>query len=146
MSLPVVLTGRKVPSGPPWIIRVGTLSLSVDEILRCSGRNGDREARHASGRDALADVQAIALIADASRKAMGGEYRPVTEGAALVLSIVCRHRLIDWINDRWLRSVLQPSPLHLIKNGKLLRVSMRQEMIAPDELFSELRKQGLPGS
>lgn len=77
---------------------------------------------------------------------MGGEYRPVTEGAALVLSIVCRHRLIDWINDRWLRSVLRPSPLHLIKNGKLLRVSMRQEMIAPDELFSELRKQGPPGS
>jgi YetF C-terminal domain len=36
----------------------------------------------------------------------------------------------------------RPPPLPLIKDGKILRANMRQEMITPDELFSELQKQG----
>jgi uncharacterized membrane protein YcaP (DUF421 family) len=92
----------------------------------------------------MADVLVIVLIADASQNAMGSEYRSVTEGAALVLTIVCWDLLIDWIGDRvrWLRPVLRPPPLLLIKDGNILRENMRQERITPDELLSELRKQG----
>ena len=93
---------------------------------------------------AMADVLVIVLIADASQNAMGSEYKSVTEGAVLVLTIVCWDIVIDWVGDRipWLRPVLRPPPLPLIKDGKILRANMRQEMVTPDELHSELRKQG----
>lgn len=94
---------------------------------------------------AMADVLVIVLIADASQNAMGSEYRSVTEGMTLVLTIVGWDVLIDWLSDRVpvLRPFLRPSPLLLIKDGKTLRSNMRHEMITPDELTSELRKQGI---
>jgi uncharacterized membrane protein YcaP (DUF421 family) len=93
---------------------------------------------------AMADVLVVVLIADASQNAMGSEYKSVTEGAILVLTIVCWDIFVDWLSDRvrWLRALLRPPPLPLIKNGSILRANMRQEMVTPDELFSELRKQG----
>jgi len=92
----------------------------------------------------MADVLVIVLVADASQNAMGSDYKSVTEGAVLVGTIVGWDLLIDWMGDRvrWLRPLLRPPPLPLIKNGNILRANMRQEMITPDELFSELRKQG----
>ncbi len=96
---------------------------------------------------AIADVLVIVLIADASQNAMGSEYKSVTEGAALVLTIVCWDRIIDWLGDRvrWLRPLVRTPPLPLIKNGSILRANMKDENITPDELFSELRKQGFTG-
>jgi uncharacterized membrane protein YcaP (DUF421 family) len=38
---------------------------------------------------------------------------------------------------------MQPPPLPLIKNGKLLPRNMRQEFITLDELKSQLRKEGV---
>jgi uncharacterized membrane protein YcaP (DUF421 family) len=98
-----------------------------------------------SGGLGMADVLVIVLIADATQNAMGSEYRSVTEGALLVLTIVFWDRTIDWLGHRFPRPrrFTRPPPLLLIKDGQLLRQNMRAEMITTEELLSELRQQGL---
>jgi uncharacterized membrane protein YcaP (DUF421 family) len=85
------------------------------------------------------------LIADAAQNAMGSEYRSVTEGVLLVLTIVGWDYALDWAEYRFprLRSLTRPSPLLLVRNGRLLRRNMRTEMITEEELLAELRKDGI---
>jgi uncharacterized membrane protein YcaP (DUF421 family) len=98
-----------------------------------------------SGGLGMADVLVVVLIADAVQNAMGSEYRSVTEGALLVLTIVFWDRALDWLGDRFprLRRFTRPPPLLLIEDGRLLHHNMRHEMITIEELLSELRQQGV---
>ena len=41
------------------------------------------------------------------------------------------------------RKIVEPSPLPVIRNGRLLRRNMRQECLTEDELVSQLRQQGV---
>jgi len=50
-----------------------------------------------SGGLGMPDVLVVVLIADAVQNAMGSEYRSVTEGALLVLTIVFWDRVLDWL-------------------------------------------------
>jgi uncharacterized membrane protein YcaP (DUF421 family) len=52
---------------------------------------------------------------------------------------------IDWLNYRVpaLRSLLEPSPLPLIKNGRILRQNLRHEYVTIEELKSKLRQHGI---
>ena len=98
-----------------------------------------------TGAVGIADLLVVVLIADAAQNAMGSEYRSVTEGVLLVLTIVGWDYALDWAEYRfpWLRELTRPGPLLLIKNGRLLRRNMRREMITEDELLAELRKDGV---
>jgi uncharacterized membrane protein YcaP (DUF421 family) len=91
------------------------------------------------------DILLIVLLADAAQNAMANEYRSVTEGIALVCTIIFWNFAIDWLEfhvpalGKW----LQPSPLLLIKDGQVLRKHLRQELITMDELMSHLREEGV---
>lgn len=98
-----------------------------------------------TGAIGISDLLVVVLIADAAQNAMGSEYRSVTEGVLLVLTIVGWDFALDWAEYRfqWLRSLTHPAPLLLVRNGRLLRRNMRKEMITEDELLAELRKDGV---
>jgi uncharacterized membrane protein YcaP (DUF421 family) len=102
-------------------------------------------ARRQFGQLGIADLLVIVLIADATQNAMAHEYRSVTEGLALVLTIVFWDYVLDWSAYRvpFLRGLTQPPALPLIRNGRLLRANMRSEMITRDELMSHLREHGV---
>jgi uncharacterized membrane protein YcaP (DUF421 family) len=102
-------------------------------------------ARRQFGQLGIADLLVIVLIADASQGAMAKEYRSVTEGVALVLTIVFWDYALDWLGYHVpaLAGLTQPPPLPLIRNGRLLRANMRSEMITRDELISHLRQHGI---
>ena len=91
------------------------------------------------------DILLIVLLADAAQNGMANEYRSVTEGIALVCTIIFWNFAIDWLEfhvpalGKW----LQPSPLLLIKDGQVLRKHLRQELITMDELMSHLREEGV---
>jgi uncharacterized membrane protein YcaP (DUF421 family) len=91
------------------------------------------------------DILLIVLLADAAQNAMANEYRSVTEGIALVCTIIFWNFAIDWLEfhvpalGKW----LQPSQLLLIKDGQVLRKHLRQELITMDELMSHLREEGV---
>ncbi len=128
-----------VPSGSILEIIVrGTLTyLALFFFLRIFRRN--------SGRIGIADVLVVVVIADAAQNAMAGEYKSITEGVALVATIVFWDFALDWLeyNVPALERLLRPKALLLIKDGKLLRKNMRQEMITIEELKSLLREEGV---
>lgn len=104
-----------------------------------------RVLRRGAGAIGISDLLVVVLIADAAQNAMGSQYRSVTEGVALVLTIVAWDYLFDWLGFRFpsLRPLLRPQALLLIKNGKLQKRNMRREMISEEELLGELREQGV---
>jgi len=103
-----------------------------------------RVLRRGAGALGISDLLVVVLIADAAQNAMGSQYRSVTEGVVLVLTIVGWDYLIDWLGFRIpaLRNVIRPAALTLIKDGKIQKRNLRKEMITEEELLGELREQG----
>jgi uncharacterized membrane protein YcaP (DUF421 family) len=93
----------------------------------------------------MTDLLLITLLADAAQNGMAGEYKSITNGIVLVGTIIFWNYLFDWLSFRseWFSHLIEPSPLPLIRNGRMLRRNMRQELITPDELMMQLREQGV---
>jgi hypothetical protein len=131
-----------VPSlGLAEVVARGTLMyLALFVILRFIGR---RQAGHFEP----ADLLVIVLIADAAQNGLGKEYQSVTEGVALVLTIVAWEYLLDWIAWRFpsTRRILKPPALTLVKDGHVIRSALRKEMLSEEELEGQLREQGVGG-
>lgn len=93
----------------------------------------------------IADVLLLVLIADASQNAMAGGYESVAEGFLLVATIAGWNYALDWAGYHFtfIRRFIEPAPLLLIRDGRMLRRNMRQELVSPEELLAKLREQGL---
>jgi uncharacterized membrane protein YcaP (DUF421 family) len=93
----------------------------------------------------MTDLLLITLLADASQNAMAGEYKSLPDGIVLVGTIIFWNYLFDWLSfkSEWFGRLIEPPPLPLIKNGRMLRRNMRRELITEDELMMQLREQGL---
>lgn len=93
----------------------------------------------------MTDLLLITLLADASQNAMAGEYKSIPDGIVLVITIMFWNYALDWLSFRsdWFSRLIEPPPLLLIRNGKMLRRNMRMELIKEDELMMELREKGL---
>jgi uncharacterized membrane protein YcaP (DUF421 family) len=93
----------------------------------------------------MTDLLLITLLADASQNAMAGQYKSITDGIVLVGTIIFWNYAFDWLSykSEWFGRLIEPPPLPLIKNGRMLRRNMRLELIREDELLMELREQGL---
>jgi uncharacterized membrane protein YcaP (DUF421 family) len=100
-----------------------------------------------SGGLSTPDVLLLVLLADAAQNGMANEYRSVTEGIALVGTIVFWNFALDWLEYHFppMQRLLRPAPLLLIEDGKILRSNMRQELVTMDELLSRLREEGIEG-
>jgi uncharacterized membrane protein YcaP (DUF421 family) len=120
------------------VLRGTIMYLILFSVLRFMGR---RQAGHFGP----ADLLVIVLIADAAQNALGAEYRSVTEGALLVLTVVAWDYTIDWTAWRFpaMRPILRSPSLKLVENGRVLRPNLRAEMLTVDELMSQLREQGI---
>jgi len=76
---------------------------------------------------------------------MSGEYRSVTEAFILVGTIIAWNMLVDWLTYAvpWLQKVLEPPPLLLIENGRVLWRHLRHEFISEADLKTKLREHGV---
>jgi uncharacterized membrane protein YcaP (DUF421 family) len=104
-----------------------------------------RLLRRGAGAIGISDLLVIVLIADAAQNAMASEYKSITEGLILVTTIVVWDYLLDWVGYKFspVRRLLRPSPLLLIKDGRIQRRNLRREMITEEELIEQLREQGV---
>ena len=104
-----------------------------------------RLIRRETGGLGIADVLVIVLIADASQNAMASEYKSVTEGGVLILTIIFWNVMLDWLGSRYprMQRLVRPAALLLIQEGKMIRKNMRKEFITDEELMSQLRKRGV---
>jgi len=93
----------------------------------------------------IADILVIVVIADAAQNAFAKEYKSVTEGITLVLTIVFWDIALDWLGYRYrfFAWLVKPGPLPLVRDGKIIHHNMRREMISADELRSQARQQGI---
>ncbi len=101
--------------------------------------------RRRVGSIGMADILILVIIADAAQNGMSGDYKSVTDGFILVGTILAWNKLVDWLNYSVpaLRGVLEPPPLLLIEDGRVLRRHLRAELVSEDELSSKLREHGL---
>src|SRR5262245_30297350 len=104
-----------------------------------------RLLRREAGAIGISDLLLVVLIADAAQNAMSSDYKSITDGLILVSSIAFWNYFLDWLGYRFpsVRRLLRPSPLLLIKDGRMQKRNMRQEMITADELMGNLREQGI---
>ena len=120
------------------VVRGSLMYLGLFMILRFM-------ARRQAGHFGPADLLVIVLIADAAQNGLGKDYGSVTEGLALVLTIVAWEYLLDWLAWRFpvTRPYLNPPSLTLIRDGRVIPQNLRKEMITEDELKSQLREQSV---
>jgi uncharacterized membrane protein YcaP (DUF421 family) len=93
----------------------------------------------------MADILILVIVADAAQNGMSGDYKSITDGALLVATLVGWNVLIDWLTYRFprLQSILEPPPLLLIDNGRILWRHMRIERMSEMELQTKLREHGV---
>lgn len=93
----------------------------------------------------IADILLVVIIADAASNAFTKDYKSITEGVVVILTIVFWDFVIDWAGY-WFPAfswLTRRPPLPLVRDGRMLRRNMREEFVTPDELYGHLRKQGL---
>jgi uncharacterized membrane protein YcaP (DUF421 family) len=98
-----------------------------------------------TGAVSTSDLLLITLLADASQNGMAGEYKSLSDGMLLVGTIIGWSYTLDWLAFRFpaLERLIEPSPVELIRDGKLLRRNMRKEMVTEAELLGHLRQEGI---
>lgn len=103
-----------------------------------------RISRRQAGAVGMADLLVIVVIADAAQNGMTGDAKSVTEAVVLVAVIVAWDWIFDWLGFRSkiVANILDPEPLQLVKDGRMIKENMDKEMITEDELLSQLRQQG----
>ncbi len=124
----------------PWEIMLrGTIVYwFIFVLMRLGGRRD-------IGSLGMADLLVIVLIADAAQNAMADDYRAVPDGLVLIATLFFWSVFIDRLGyysktaQRW----LTPARLCIVRNGALQLRAMRREYMTREELFSELRQQGV---
>jgi uncharacterized membrane protein YcaP (DUF421 family) len=98
--------------------------------------------RRRVGSIGMADILILVIIADAAQNGMSGDYRSVTDAFVLVGTLTGWNVLIDWLTYRIprLQRVLEPPPLLLIRDGRVLREHLGREYLSESELASKLRE------
>jgi uncharacterized membrane protein YcaP (DUF421 family) len=101
--------------------------------------------RRRIGSVGMGDILLLVIIADAAQNAMAGEYRSITDGFILVGTIVFWNHFLDWLVFRVprLQTILEPPPLLLVADGRVLWRHLRQENVSEMELRSKLREHGV---
>lgn len=100
--------------------------------------------KRVAGTVGMADLLMVVLIADAAQNALADDYTSITDGVLLVATIIFWNYALDWLGFKFpaFQRFFRPSPLLLVKEGRMLHRNMRRELITEDELMSQLRQQG----
>jgi uncharacterized membrane protein YcaP (DUF421 family) len=93
----------------------------------------------------MADLLVLVIIADAAQNGMAGEYRSITDAFILIGTIIGWNYLFDWacFQFPWLQRLLEPAPLLLVEDGRVLWRNLRIEFVSEEELKSKLREEGV---
>ena len=93
----------------------------------------------------ISDVLVIVLIADAAQNAFAKEYRSITEGVVLVLTIILWNLCLDWLEYHWrpIAWLVRPPPVCLVRDGRFLTAALRSEMLTREEVLAQAREQGI---
>lgn len=92
------------------------------------------------------DVLVIVLLAEVAGNGFtAADYRSVSEGAVLVVTLLGWTYALNWLGNRFpaLERLIREPKLKLIDNGRMLRRNMQAELVTIEELMAQLREKGL---
>jgi uncharacterized membrane protein YcaP (DUF421 family) len=120
------------------VLRGSIMYLALFALLRLVLK---REA----GAMGITDLLVVVLLADAAQNGMADDYHSIPAGIVLVATIVFWSWALDWLGYRipFVQRLVRPRALPLIRDGRVLRRNLEQELITDDELLSQLRLQGV---
>lgn len=101
--------------------------------------------RRQSGTITLSDLLVLVLLADAAQNAMANEYHSITNGLVLVGTIIGWNVTLDWVGYRFpfVQRLVHPANKPLVREGRLIRKNLAEELMTEEELMSQLRLQGV---
>lgn len=101
--------------------------------------------RREAGTVGILDMLVVVVVAEAASPAFVDDYRSVTDGIILVMTIIFWNYMLNWLGYRFpaLQRLLMPPPLELVRDGEMNRRNMRKEFITEEELQSLIREQGI---
>lgn len=101
--------------------------------------------RRESGAVGMTDVLVIVLVADAASTGMTGDSDTLGDGFILVIVVLFWSIVVDALGYVFpgLSRFIKSGPKPLIKDGQLVRSTMRREFMTYEELLSQLRLHGV---
>jgi uncharacterized membrane protein YcaP (DUF421 family) len=125
---------------PPWeiVVRGTAVYWSLFLVFRFL-------IRRDIGAVGVADLLVLVLVADAAQNAMAGGYETITEGLILVGTLIGWNMLFDSLayRSQTFARFVQPPPLLLVRNGRILHRNLRREFVTVDDLLAKLRGHGV---
>jgi len=93
----------------------------------------------------LGEILMIALVAAAAQNSIASNHESIGDGVILVATIAFWAYALDWAGYRFpaFQRFYNPPALLLVKNGRMIRRNMRQELITEDELMGQLHQNGV---
>jgi len=92
------------------------------------------------------DVLVIVLLAEVAGNAFtASDYRSISEGAVLVVTLLGWTYVLEWLGNRFpfVERLMREPKLKLIEDGRMLRRNMNAELVTVEELKAQLREKGL---
>jgi len=92
----------------------------------------------------VSDLLVLVLIADAAQNAMAAQYNSITNGIVLVATIVLASFAVDWLAFRFpsVQRFVHPERKPLVVDGRVIRTTLREELMTEEELMTQLRLYG----
>lgn len=121
-------------------VRGSVVYLSLLVMFRvCLARQG--------GSIGLPDVMLVVLVSECVSNSLGAEAKSVPNGLAAVAAMLFWSYALDRLayHSKWVRRVLEPGPLVLVRDGRPIRKNLKRARISDDELRAQLREQGVDG-
>ena len=116
------------------VIRGSIVYLSLIVVLRVV-------LSRKAGNIAMTDLLVIVLIADATQNAMASQYNSVTNGLVLGATIIGWAWVLDFIGYHVppFGRLVYPPKKTLVRDGRVVRPALRDELITDEELWTQLR-------
>ena len=98
-----------------------------------------------TGRMGLPDIMLAILASECVSPGLSAEAKSVTSGLVAVATLLFWGYALDRLTTYWpwLARILDPEPVPLVRDGRMLTANMEAEGITHDELAAQLREKGV---
>ena len=100
--------------------------------------------RRSAGELDRMDLIFLLLLSEAAQPAFG-DYRSLADSLVVIVTLMVWNYVLNAVSYHvpLVERLLAPSPLQIVRDGRMLRRRMRREYITEEELMRSLREQGI---
>jgi uncharacterized membrane protein YcaP (DUF421 family) len=100
--------------------------------------------RRSAGELDRMDLVFLLLLSEAAQPGFG-QYRSVGDTVVVIVTLMAWSYVLNALSYHvpGIERLLEPPPLQVVRNGRMLRRRMRREYLTEDELMRRLREEGI---